>query len=68
MNIRCGIILHGEDGGNSVQRCDDDADLTDTSCEKQGPGRLSVGLAMPKHLQTIQNSEILLTIPSGAAV
>lgn len=32
--IRHVVVLHGEDGGNSVQRGDDDADLTDTGCEE----------------------------------
>lgn len=41
---------HGENGSHCVQRGNDDADLTDASSEEQGPGGLSVGLAVAKHL------------------
>lgn len=45
------LYVHGEDGCDWIQGGDDDADLTDASCEEEGPGGLPVGFTMPKHLQ-----------------
>lgn len=41
---------HGEDGCNQVQRSNEDSQLSYQSCQKQSPGRLSISLAMTKHL------------------
>lgn len=41
---------HGEDRGHLVQGCNEDANLTDTGRQQQGPRRLSIGFAMAKDL------------------
>lgn len=49
----CEVIadLHGEDGCDGIQGGNDDANLTNASCEQKGPCGLPVGFAVPKHLQ-----------------
>lgn len=44
-------FLHGKDGGDWIQGSDDDANLTDASCEQESPGGLPVGFTMSKNLQ-----------------
>lgn len=53
MNMQCEITayLHGEDGCDWIQGGNDDANLTDASCEQQGPCGLPVSFAMTKHLK-----------------
>lgn len=41
---------HGENGGHTVQRGDEDAGLTDQGRQQQGPRGLPVGLPVAKHL------------------
>lgn len=41
---------HGEDRGHLVQGRNEDANLTDTGRQQQGPRRLSIGFAMAKDL------------------
>lgn len=45
------MYSHGEDWCDCIQGGNNDANLTDASCEQKGPGGLPVGFAMPKHLQ-----------------
>lgn len=46
--------LHGEYGCDGIQRGNDDANLTNASCQQQGPGGLPVSFAMPKYLSPIK--------------
>ncbi len=43
--------VHGEDGGHSIQRSDEDSDLTYPDCQQQTPGGLTVSLPMTKDLR-----------------
>lgn len=42
---------HGEDGGHSIQRSDEDPDLTDPNCQQETPGRLTISLPTAKDLR-----------------
>ena len=42
---------HGEDGSHRVQGGDEDAALTDTSCQQEGPCGFSVGLPVAEDLK-----------------
>lgn len=59
MNIQClytvTVYLHGEDGCDRIQGGNDDANLTDASCEQQGPGGLPINFTVSKHLQQHQS-------------
>ena len=41
---------HGEDGSHGIEGGNQDAALTDTSCQQEGPCGFSVGLSMAKDL------------------
>ena len=49
-----GQHAHREDGGDLVEGRNEDANLTDTGSQEQGPRWLSVGFAMAKDLWTEQ--------------
>lgn len=51
-----GQHAHREDGGNFVEGCNEDANLTDAGRQEQGPCWLSVGFAVAKDLGTEQPS------------
>ena len=48
---------HGKDGCNQVQRSNEDSQLSYQSCQEQSPGRLSISLAMTKHLDRENRTE-----------
>ena len=59
---------HGEDGGDSVQRSDEDTDLTDPTSQQQGPGGLSISLAMTKHLGDRDSQRVCLFVRACVCV
>lgn len=47
--------IHGEDGGHGIDRSNKDSNLTDSNCEQQPPGGLTVGLPLTKDLRQPEN-------------
>lgn len=63
--------LHGEYGCDGVQGGNDDANLTNASCQQQGPGGFPVSFAMPKHLWyhgKINKHKICISCPRDRCV
>lgn len=46
---------HGQNRRHSVQRSDEDSDLTDPSGQQQSPGGLSVRFAVAEHLKHMES-------------
>lgn len=45
------IHIHGEDGSHGIHRSNEDSNLTDSNCEQQPPGGLTVGLPLTEDLR-----------------
>lgn len=51
------IHIHGEDGGHGINRSYKDSNLTDSNCEQQPPGGLTVGLPLTEDLRQAEPDE-----------
>lgn len=53
--------IHGEDGGHSIDRSDEDSYLTDPYCQQQRPGGLTIRLPVTEDLRQSQTEREGLT-------